>query len=100
MHYISQHLPIKSVTTYKLPRKFKVLQLDRNPDQREILLLGFYQLPSFSENCFLLHLENAISNSVITCENTTLPGNFNVNGTINKTLKYLYENISFEQFDH
>ena len=42
-----------------------------------MLLLGLYRPLSYSENEFLLHLENALSHYTTTYENITLIGNSN-----------------------
>ena len=53
--YINQDLPVKIVTSYKFPTNLEVLPIEI------ILLLGLYRPPSYSENDFLFHLENALS---------------------------------------
>ena len=84
MCYINQDLPVKIVTSYKFPTNLEVLPIEITIGKRKILLLGLYRQPSYSENDFLFHLENALSRYTTTYENITLIGDFNMNPVKNK----------------
>ena len=61
MCYINQDLPVKIVTSYKFPTNLEILPIKITIGKRKIFLLGLYRPPSYSENDFLFHLENALS---------------------------------------
>ena len=84
MCYINQDLPVKIVTSYKFPTNLEVLPIEITIGKRKILLLGLYRQPSYSENDFLFHLENALSRYTTTYENIILIGDFNMKPVKNK----------------
>ena len=48
MCYVNQNLPVKIVTSYKLPTNPEVLPLEITLGKRKILLLGLYRPPAYS----------------------------------------------------
>ena len=71
------------MTSYKFATNLEVLPIEIMI-KKKILLLGLYRPPSYSENDFLFHLENALSHYNTTYENITLIGDFNMNPDKNK----------------
>ena len=96
MCYINQDLPVKIVTSYKFPTNLEVLPIKITIGKRKILLLGLYRPPSYSENDFLFHLENALNHYNTTYENITLIGDFNMNPDKNKFLNYFNETFNLK----
>ena len=48
MCYVNQNLPVKIVTSYKLPTNPEVLPLEITLGKRKILLIGLYRPPAYS----------------------------------------------------
>ena len=96
MCYINQDLPVKILTSYKFPTNLEVLPIEITIGKKDIFLLGLYRPPSYSENDFLFHLENALSRYNTIYENITLIGDFNMNLDKNKFLNYFNETFNLK----
>ena len=86
MCYINRDLPVKIVTNNKFLTNLEVLSIKKTVGKRKILVVGIYRPPSYSENNFLFHLENTLSQDTTTYENITSIGGFKMNPDENRFL--------------
>ena len=75
---MNEDIPFKVIKSKQLPGNLKILKLEIILDKMKILLMGLYKPPSFNENDFWFHLNNAYKFFCTTYENVMLIGNFNM----------------------
>ena len=94
--YINRDLPVKIVTNYKFLTNLEVLSIKKTVGKRKILVVGIYRPPSYSENNFLFHLENTLSQDTTTYENITSIEGFDMNPDENRFLDNFNETFNLK----
>ena len=76
--YINEDIPFKAIRSKQLPGNLEILTLGIILDKMKIFFMRLYKPPSFNEEDYLFHLNNANNFFCTTYENVTLIGDFNM----------------------